>query len=850
MRVWFADSVRLVLMMALSESLLGALALPVAAQDEESLVNRLSSLEQLHNRIAIPQRSEFEQLATTVKEWIAQIEASLVQITGVRVEATATGVEIVLETASGSLEVPTTRVVGNALIADIPNAVLAQGYFSQANPIAEIALVSVTSLPNNQVQVTITGTDAPPVVEVTTEAQGLILAVTPNAGTAEDDAIEIIVTGEQDEGYNPSSASTATRTNTPLRDIPQSIQVVPRQVLEDRNVRNLSQAVETVAGVLEGGDRTTRIIRGFSQSGNFRNGYRDVGGNGVTPDETIERVEVLRGPASVLFGQLEPGGIINITTRQPLSEPYYNLAFEAGNYELYRPSIDLSEPLTTDDTVLFRLIASYENRNPIPEPTEISETVIAPSMTLNFGDRTSLNLYYEYSNITGEPYWYYTGIFNDGSFFPRDFFNSYPSLARADRTTQRYGYEFRHEFNDNWQIRNSFSIAAQNNNETSVFGIATEDERFLAGIDAYDYNYRPENYFGQFDLLGKFNTGTISHQLLIGFDVNRLVEINKLFFSDGLPNLDIFNPDYDIPDPEFVPFLQNEIVTQSYGVYIQDQIAFSDNLKLLIGGRYDWVSYRNETFDFGTSGNTTEDPFQNDGAFNPRIGLVYQPNDIISLYASYSRSFRQAPGFNPDSRAFEPTRGTQYEIGVRTDLLDGRLSTNLAAYHLTKTNVTTPDPDNPFFSVQTGEQRSQGIELDMTGEILPGWNIILSYAYTNAKVTEDNVTPIGNRLANVPENQASLWTTYEIQEGNLSGLGFGLGLFFVGERQGDLANSFQVDDYWRTDAALYYRRDRFRAAINIRNFFDLDYAEVSNDSRTIIQRGDPFTIIGSVSWTF
>jgi len=798
------------------------------------------------------QLNDIDQPAATVEAWIAQIEASLVQITGVRVETTETGLQVVLETENGALEVPETRSVGNALIADIPDATIAEE-FSQADPSAGIALVSVTGLPGDRVRVAITGTDAPPVAEVTSEAQGLVLAVTLGDAdaVAEEDTIEVVVTGEQDEGYNPSSASTATRTDTPLRDIPQSIQVVPREVLDDRNVRGLTEAVETVAGVVEGGDGTRRIIRGFTQEGNFRNGLRDVEQYGVTPSDTIERVEVLRGPASVLFGQVEPGGIINVVTRQPLREPYYNLAFEVGNYELYQPRIDLSGPLTDDDTVLYRLIASYQNSNPIPDPTEISETVVAPSITLNFGDRTSLNLYYEYSNFTGDPYWYNTGIFADGSLFPRNFFNSYPSLARAERTTQRYGYALRHEFNDDWQIRNSFTIAAQDNSETNVFGYRVENDRVLTDIEAYDFDDRPENYFGQIDLLGRFNTGSISHQVLIGFDFNRLFKTYRGFFSGGLPDLDIFDPDYDIPDPDFVPFLRNETVTQSYGVYLQDQIAFTDNLKLLIGGRYDWISYRDEIFDFGTLGNTTEEPFQNDGAFSPRIGLVYQPTDEVSLYASYSRSFRQSTELNPDGRAFKPTRGTQYEVGVRTEFLDSRLSTNLAAYHLTKTNVTTPESANPLFSVQTGEQSSQGVELDVTGEILPGWNITLAYAYTDAEVTEDNSIPEGNRLANVPENQASLWTTYTIQEGVLEGLGFGLGLFYVGERQGDLANSFQIGDYLRTDAALYYRRGRFRGAINVRNLFDIDYAEWSGESQTfLIRRGDPFTIVGSVSWEF
>ncbi|NJK53707.1 MAG: TonB-dependent receptor [Leptolyngbyaceae cyanobacterium SU_3_3] len=289
-------------------------------------------------------------------------------------------------------------------------------------------------------------------------------------------------------------------------------------------------------------------------------------------------------------------------------------------------------------------------------------------------------------------------------------------------------------------------------------------------------------------------------------------------------------------------FAYNQM-TRSYGVYLQDQIAFSKNWKLLIGGRYDWASNEIEIPDDGTDG-----PAVNDGAFSPRIGLVYQPSDTVSLYASYSRSFRQTTSFSP-GQVFKPTRGTQYEVSIKTDFLDKKLSATLAAYQITKTNVTTADPNNPLFSIQTGEQRSRGIELDVTGEILPGWKIIASYAYTNAEITKDNTFPVGNRLANVPTNQASLWTTYEIQQGNLKGLGFGLGLFYVGERQGDLANSFQIDGYLRTDAALYYRRGGLRTALNIRNLFDTDYIGFGNSS-TFIQRGVPFIITGSISWEF
>ena len=163
--------------------------------------------------------------------------------------------------------------------------------------------------------------------------------------------------------------------------------------------------------------------------------------------------------------------------------------------------------------------------------------------------------------------------------------------------------------------------------------------------------------------------------------------------------------------------------------------------------------------------------------------------------------------------------------------------------------MLTPDPANPTLSIQTGEQRSQGVELDVTGEVLPGWNVILSYAYTDAEVTEDNTFPVGNRLPNVPENQASLWTTYTIQEGDLEGLGFGLGLFYTGTRQGDLNNSFELGDYLRTDAALYYQKDRFNAALNFRNLFDID-APAFSIVRAATQRTEPFAIVVSISWEF
>ncbi|MBE7385498.1 MAG: TonB-dependent siderophore receptor [Leptolyngbya sp. SIO1E4] len=819
----------------------------------------------------MPSYPEIGQPATTLNEWMAQIEASIIQIVGVRVEETETGLQIVLETAEGELATPITTVLGNAAIAEIPNAVLVlpEGdSFEEFSPAEGIALVQVTALAGDRVQVAITGTDAPPVVEVT--ATGLAVKLGEVIADIEDETIQIVVTGQEDEGYNPSSASTATRTDTPLRDIPQSITVVPRQVLEDRNVRTVIEGVETVSSVAPGSRRygsvpitSTRIIRGFDQRAagvtSFRNGFPDSDFYSLAPITTVEKVEVLRGPASVLFGAGEPGGIVNVITRQPLDEPYYNLAFEVGNYGLYQPSIDLSGPLTENDTALYRFIASYQSSNDFQDFADNRVTTIAPSVTLNLGERTELDLYYEYTRLFADPPSGLTNaaILNDGSLTPRDFATYYPDLSLIDVETNRFGYTLEHEFSNNLRLRNNIAINLTSFREDEATGFAlSNDDRFLGGVNPITANYQRDNFFGQVDLLGKFETGSISHQILAGFDFNRYsLDLDRITADTPPPPLDINNPNYDIPVPNYSTRNPGSVINdvrRAYGIYLQDQIAFSDNLKLLIGGRYDWTS-ANFEIDLFEGGDVVEFPTRNDSAFSPRVGLVYQPIEEVALYASYTRSFSPLVGFDnlslDDEISFEPTKGTQYEVGVKTDFLDGRLSATLAAYHLTRTNVLTPDPADPTLSIQTGEQRSQGIELDVTGEILPGWNVILSYAYTDAEVTEDNTFPEGNRLPNVPENQASLWTTYTIQEGDLEGLGFGLGLFYVGARQGDLNNSFELEDYLRTDAALYYRRDRFNAAINFRNLFDID-APAFAFSRAAAQRTEPFSVVGSISWEF
>lgn len=850
---------------ALALSLLSVVmdaGLPARAQEEgEPLMVMGQSSAEGQSQVANDQRpgtndsipqSEFDQPAITVEDWIAQIEASLTQITDVRLEETEAGLQIVLETAEGELAAPTTQTVGNALIAEIPNAVLALpdgDSFEQFSPVEGIALVSLTNEPGDRVRVAITGTDAPPVAEVT--ATGLSVTLGEAVASTDDDAIQVVVTEEQDEGYNPSNTSVGTRTDTPLQDIPQSIRVVPQEVLRDQNVIRLEEALRNVPGV------TTNVsslyfahgfnLRGFTaaQSNFLRNGLRDrLGGNALATDfSNVERVEVLLGPASVLYGGAAPGGTINVVTRQPLQDPFYAVDATIGNYDFYRGAIDLSGPLNASETVLYRLNASYLDRGSFVDFYEDQKFTISPTVSFEIGQRTLLTLEGQYTDTNYTPYF---GIPAVGTVLPnpngRISRNRFPGdpEGRADRVFGRIGYRLEHQFSDNWFLQNAFQVGLMSDDTNERYFIPTglrPDNRTLEGIN-YASSGNWETYALSTDLIGEFSTGSIDHQVVIGLSLDRFDYRYQDRLGDAAP-IDLFDPIYGQPgDPLNIESTFRNTI-DSLGIYVQDIVSLTDNLQLLLGGRFDF------------SRQVLHDEDQSDDAFSPRLGIVYQPIEPISLYASYSRSFNPAFGVAFDGSQFQPERGTQYEVGVKADLNE-QLSATLAFYNLTRSNVLTTDTNPgvpPGFSIQAGEQRSRGIELAVQGEILSGWNIIAGYAYTDAQITEDNSLPEGNRLRNIPENAINLWTTYEIQSGDFQGLGFGLGLFFAGERQGDLGNTFQLPSYWRTDAAIFYNRDQFRAALNFRNLFDVDYFE-SAESRLRVYPGEPFTVQGTISWEF
>lgn len=801
--------------------------------------------------------------------------ADVTPVTAVRLNPTDSGLEVVLETPSGQSSPVLTTQAGDTLVAHIINAQLRlrEGEeFRQINPVAGIISVSVTQQTGNSIRVAVTGTAGVPTVQVVPSKSALVLSLRlPNSETTKkpqpsqkpdaEEKIEILVTGERESRYQVENTTSATRTDTPLRDVPQSVQVVPQQVLRDQQVNRLDEAVRNVSGVTIGDNfgntRDNFVIRGFATDfgGNIlRDGFRSTGFNsGFNETANLERVEVLKGPASVLFGNLAPGGIINLITKKPLEEPFYSATLEVGNYGFYQPSIDVSGPLNPDRTVLYRLNGVYQNSDTFRDfDQDIERIFIAPVLSWQLGNQTNLTLEFDYLNDERPFDRGLIAIGDEVVDIPFDRILGEPDdISEIEQIGA--GYTLEHRFNENWSIRNAFRFLSSDTFDYRADSVELDEETGILTRNFRSNDDISRSYATQTELIGNFATGSVQHTLLFGVDLYWLNnEGTQRRLPEGLtPELNIFDPVYNlIPRPALseltLLFRDDSQRTNTVGIFLQDQIDLADNWHLLVGGRLDILNQEGED---NTEDTTSE---QNVDAFSPRVGIVYQPIEPISLYASYSRSFQPNIFTRADGSFLEPERGTQYEVGVKGEFLDGRLAATLAAYQITKTNVATPNPENPEIDfIPIGEQRSRGIELDVTGEILPGWNIIASYAYTDAEVTESNelAGTEGNRLNNVPYNAASLWTTYEIQSGDLEGLGFGFGVFFVGERQGDLENTFELPSYLRTDAAIYYRRNNWRAAVNFKNLFDVEYIR-SAEYREAIAPGEPFTVVGSLAVEF
>ncbi|MDD5579554.1 MAG: TonB-dependent siderophore receptor [Methylobacter sp.] len=594
---------------------------------------------------------------------------------------------------------------------------------------------------------------------------------------------------------------------------------------------------------------------------------------------------MLKGPAAVLFGRTEPGGLVNITTKKPLDIPYYSLEQQFGSYDYYRTQWDATGAVTADKSLLYRFTGAYQNNNSFRDFIYTDRVLANPSITWRPTDRTDLTLSVEGSD---QDFRADFGIPSAGARpapipISRSLDDPNSPVDHVSHTI--VSTEINHRFNDDWAIHNRFLAGFSNEassfiNPAPAFG-PSEDALLPDGTlrrNIFGQKTDNENYATNLDLTGKFKLGISRHEVLVGFDYFKATQKYPYFGEFEIPNrtldINIYNP---APNYGIDPALINQTLSnppnccagsnfaffnnQWYGAYFQDHITLWDKLHILGGGRYDWANTGSSYQESFSSAEATL-PSNKDEGFSPRVGILYQPVHWLGVYGNWTTSFsaNNAPAANGST--FDPQRGEQFEAGLKTQLFNDRLLATLAYYHLIKDNILVPDNSTSFlFDRIANKQRSQGIELDMTGQITSQVSLIGSYAFTDARVIVDNGgDTAGSRMPNVPEHSASLWVKYDVNGyESPARFSFGLGGIAAGARQGDFANSFQLPGFVRMDAFAAYKMKvgltRVITQFNIRNLPDKQYYESTDPDSNVSPRlgvypGAPLTAIGSIRVEF
>lgn len=591
---------------------------------------------------------------------------------------------------------------------------------------------------------------------------------------------------------------------------------------------------------------------------------------------------MLKGPAAVLFGRIEPGGLINLVTKKPRDEAYHSVEQRFGSYDFYRTEWDATDAMTKDKSLSYRFAGSYQNNNSFRDFNFNDRVLVNPSLTWRPGDATEMSLEVE---AIDEDYQVDRGLFAIGNRpapipVSRSFID--PNDPVDTNSKVNLGFNLTHAFNEKWTLRNRFlasfvddkNISVKPANASAVeqfFDPNTSNRTYLRNI--FSQVSSSETYTTNLDLTGNLELWGTKHQTLVGFDYLRSTGtyLTRGNFQDPTPGLaiDIYNPVYGI-DPSFyasalaTPFpagANHSFFRDNwYGVYFQDHITLWDKVHILGGGRYDWATTgRGDGGSFSAAEAAL--PSRKDEGFSPRVGILYQPWTWVSIYGNWTTSFGANNGVTATGATIDPEIGEQFETGLKTEFFDRRLTTTLAYYHLTKENIMTRDfnsPD-PFAVAAIGKARSQGIELDMTGQVTDEISVVGNYAFTDARITQD-VDLQGNRLNNVPEHSGSLWLKYDIHHFEpLNGLSFGVGVFAAGQRQGDNDNTFVLPGYARLDAFTSYAfqlgDSRLITQFNIRNLLDKTYYESTDPfqnapPRVGIYPGAPLTAMGSIRLEF
>ena len=665
---------------------------------------------------------------------------------------------------------------------------------------------------------------------------------TPTPPFAQQLLPEVLVQGNVEradgpvDGYRATRSTTATKTDTPLKEVPASISVIPAQLVKDQAMQSMGDVFRYVPGVLMHQGESNRdqvVIRGNSTTADFYvNGVRDDAQ--IYRDlYNLERIEALKGPAGMIFGRGGAGGVINRVTKKPVFDRVSEAGVTLGSYEQKRGTFDVGNKL--GDSAAFRINGMAEGAYNFVDGVDLRRWAFNPALTVLFGEQTALTLEYEHlhdgrvpnrgvPSFSGAPFEVSTNTF---------FGNAAQSSAHS--YVDGLAATLEHDFGNGKQLKNTFRATRYDKFYQNVYPGGAATAAGTMTLSAYNNDNQRMNTFNQTDLTTKFTTGGLEHTLLTGIEIGHQDSDNKrntgFFGAANSATVSTANP-YALAT-SFRPNgtdANNKVSADVAALYAQDQIALTQQWKLLAGLRYDYFKANLEDRRTTTPANNLA---RTDIGYSPRAGVIWSPTARSTYYVSYSYAFLPSAeqlGLATTNAALDPEKAVNYEVGARWDVLP-KLTFSTSVFQLERNNVKSINPAVPGTFVQSGQQRTQGAELGLQGDIMSNWQIYGGYAWMNARVTQPfnsnttattaSLVPAGNKVGLVPEHTLSLWNKFDL--GNRWGTG--VGIIYQGASYTSFLNTVRLPAFARADAALYYTfaGGKTKLSINVENLLNKKY---------------------------
>ena len=670
--------------------------------------------------------------------------------------------------------------------------------------------------------------------------------------TATGEQLEEVIIKSGRNRYKTNEVSGSLRLQTPILNLPQNIQVVQAQLLADQQVYDIVDGItRNVSGATRNGhwdNQYANIRMRGSKIPAFRNGMNIEASWGPTAEDAamIERIEFVKGPAGFMLANGEPGGFYNVVTKKPTGQTKGSATISMGSFSTYRAALDFDGRFKKDGKLLYRFNVAGQLKDFYTKYNFSNRYMIAPSLKYLVDDKTAVTLEYTFqgSSYLANGNYQFSKVSLLDPNIRNDFFYADPSFTPGQLRDHSVYVYLDHAFTEKWKMHAqvayfNFSMVANSTWASRVWANGDMDRYFSIGDEA------GENRFAQLSFSGKETTGFIKHNILGGLDMG-----NKKFWGDfrtlksslklpGNKYFNVYNPVYGIPFDSLPKIDRTEsvkvragstvyaTVTSYASVYLQDELSFlNDKLRLSVAGRFTYSETVGKTATAGIR----------DNVFTPRIGLSYSVDEHTSVYALHDQSYVPLSGTDFYGNVFKPIRGKDLEAGVKREWLKGKWNTGVTVYQITRENSLTNDPDpthvlgnGSIAQVQLGETKTKGVEVDVNGEVLPGLNVNLNYAYTNAKISKEvlnplpGVTPVktvGNVTPNTSAHITNGWLQYRIPKGLLEGFGASAGFQWLADRYVGTTTKPNIPNYFRADAGLNFQKGRVNIGLLVNNLLD------------------------------